>query len=87
MITNFTLKTSLLSKNTDKAMVKMFRDFLMEINLALQNKLRNTVDSKAKTFENYYSENIENASSICFKSNAVFRFCQHPQQGEVIRKA
>ena len=61
MITNFTLKTSILPKDTDEAIFEMFRDFLMEINLALQNKLRNTVNSKAKTFENYYGKAIKYA--------------------------
>ena len=64
MITNFTLKESFLPKDTNNAIVGMFRDFLKHINFALQNKMRNTVDSKAETFKNYYGKFIKDAS--CF---------------------
>ena len=64
MITNFNFKESFLPKDTDNAIVQMFRDFLKLINFSLQNKMRNTVDSKAETFENYYGENIEDYSYI-----------------------
>ena len=64
MITNFNFKESLLPKDTDKTIVQIFREFLKEIKLALKVKLRNSVDSKAKTFENYYGKIFEDASSI-----------------------
>ena len=64
MITNFTFKESFLPKDTDQEIVGMFRDFLTHIKFAFQNKMRNSVDSKAETFENYYGKVIKDASSF-----------------------
>ena len=64
MITNFTFKESFLPKDTNNAIVQMFRDFLKHIKFALQNKMSNTVDSKEETFENYYGKVIKDASSF-----------------------
>ena len=64
MITNFTFKESFLPKDTDQEIVQMFRDFLTHIKFALQNKMRNTVDSKAETFKNYFGKVIKDASSF-----------------------
>ena len=85
MITKFTLKTSFLPKDTDNAIVWMFRDFLTHIYFALQKNLRNTVQAKAETFKNYYGKTIEYVTFIWLKSHTLFRFCQHPQQGVVFK--
>ena len=85
MITNFTFKETFLPKDTNNAIAQMFGDFLTHIKFALQNKMRNTVDLKAETFENYYGKVIKNTSSFDFKdassfrfvSDTFFRFCQH----------
>ena len=64
MITKFTFKESFLPKDTDNAIVQMFTDFLKHTKFALQNKMRNTVNSKAETFESYYGKVIKDASSF-----------------------
>ena len=64
MITNFHFKESFLPKDTDQEIVQMFREFLTHIKFALQNKMKNTVDSKAETFKNYYGKVIKDASSF-----------------------
>ena len=64
MITNFNFKESFLPKDTDQEIVQMFREFLTHIKFALQNKMRNTVDWKSETFENYYGKVIKDALSF-----------------------
>ena len=64
IITNFNFKKNFLPKDTDNAIVQMFRDFLTHIKFALQKKMRNSVDSKAETFKNYYGKVIKDASSF-----------------------
>ena len=64
MITNFNFKERFLPEDTDQEIVQMFRDFLTQIKFAFQNKMRNTVDLKAETFENYYGKVIKDASSF-----------------------
>ena len=64
MITNFNFKESFLPQDTDQEIVQMFREFLTHIKFALQNKMRNTIYSKAETFENYYGKVIKDALSF-----------------------